>query len=76
MFLFLKVTLQKRNKNLKFAAIQANEEGCFWDEDAKLWADGNMKFVRNEALSYVSAEDCVRYKYVEQSLGINHDKEF
>ena len=38
MFLFLKVTLQERNKNLKFAAIQANEEGCFWDEDAKLWA--------------------------------------
>ena len=34
-----------------------------------------MKFFRREAIPSVSAEDRVRYKYVEWSLVLNHDEE-
>ena len=34
-----------------------------------------MKFFRREAIPCVNAEDHVRYKYVERSLGLNHDEE-
>ena len=34
-----------------------------------------MKFLRCEAILFVHAEYHVRYKYIEQSLGLNHDEE-
>ena len=39
-----------------------------------MWIDGNMKFFRREAIHFVHAEDHVRYKYIERSLGLNHDE--
>ena len=33
-----------------------------------------MKFFRREAIHFVHAEDHVRYKYIERSLGLNHDE--
>ena len=53
----------------------ANKDEYFWNEGAKLWTDGNMKFLRREAIPSVNVEDHVKYKYVEQSLGLNHDEE-
>ena len=41
----------------------------------ELWTNGSMKFLRREAIPHVSAMDHVRYKYVEQSLGLTHDEE-
>ena len=35
-----------------------------------------MKFFRREAISSINAKDHVKYKYVERSLGLNHDEEF
>ena len=34
-----------------------------------------MKFFRREAIPFVNAEDHVKYKYVKQSLRLNHDEE-
>ena len=34
-----------------------------------------MKFFRRQAIPSKNAEDHVKYKYVEQSLGLNHDEE-
>jgi hypothetical protein len=67
-------TSRKKQKT-KTAAAQANEDGYFWNEGTKLWTDGNMKFFRREVIPSVNAEDRVRYKYVEQNLGLNHDEE-
>ena len=65
----------KNEQKSKVAAAQANEDEHFWNEGAKLWTDGNMKFFRREAISSINAEDRVKYKYVEQSLEHNHDEE-
>ena len=40
-----------------------------------MWTDGNMKFFKREAIPSVDPEEPVRYKYIEQSLGLNHDEE-
>jgi hypothetical protein len=34
-----------------------------------------MEFFTREAIPFVNAEDHVRYKDVERSLGLNHDEE-
>ena len=66
-------TSRKKQKS-KIATAQTNEDGFFWNEGAELWTDGNMKFLRREAIPSVNAEDRVRYKYVERSLGLNHNE--
>ena len=40
-----------------------------------LWIDGNMKFIRRKAIFCVNAKDYVRFRYVEQSFGLNHAEE-
>ena len=37
--------------------------------------DGNMKFFGRDAIPFINVEDHVKYKYVKQSLGLNHDEE-
>ena len=34
-----------------------------------------MKFFRRERISFVNLEEHIRYKYIEQNIGFNHDEE-
>lgn len=65
----------KKKQKTTVAATQANEDGYFWNEGAELWTDGNMKFFKRVAIPSVNPEEHVRYQYIEQSLGLNHEEE-
>ena len=65
----------KKKQRSTIAATQANEDGYFWNEGAELWTDGNMKFFKRVAIPSINPEEPVIYKYIEQSLGLNHEEE-
>ena len=69
-----KVWCSKASSKEKIIQKFANEYGYLGNEGAKLWIDGNMKFFRCKTIHFVNAEDHVKYKYVQRSIGINHDE--
>ena len=57
--LLVKSDTSRHKQKSKIVVDQPNEDAYFWNESAELWTDGNMKFLRDEAILSVNAEDHV-----------------